>query len=131
MYINTLVQLIDLEHKARQFIHLKNYTDATVYCNQLINYCPDCVKFVGLKIQAMIGNNKIQEAIDFSSKLQNQFIDSPEYLLWRGKLLMYNGNMDMGKKYIREALNKDPDNVTYQKAWRNISKQDKLKQEAT
>lgn len=44
---------------------------------------------------------------------------------------MYNGNMDMGKKYIREALNKDPDNITYQKAWRNISKQDKLKSEAT
>lgn len=35
---------------------------------------------------------------------------------------MYNGNMDMGKKYIREALNKDPDNITYQKAWRNIAK---------
>jgi predicted Zn-dependent protease len=84
-----------------------------VYCNQLLNYCPDCVKFVGLKIQAMIGNNKVQEAIEYSSKLQTQFIDHPEYLYWRGKLLIYNANLDMGKKYIREALNKDPDNVNY------------------
>jgi len=35
---------------------------------------------------------------------------------------MYNGTTDMGKKYIREALNKDPDNVTYQRAWRNLAK---------
>lgn len=37
----------------------------------------------------------------------------------------------MGKKYIREALNKDPDNVNYQRAWRNLSKMDKLKKEGT
>jgi len=79
----------------------------------------------------MIGQNKVQEAIEYSSKLQNQFIDNPEYLYWRGKLLIYNANLDMGKKYIREAINKDPDNVNYQKAWRNLSKMDKVKKEGT
>lgn len=39
--------------------------------------------------------------------------------------------MDMGKKYIRETLNKDPDNVNYQKAWRNLVKMEKVKKEAT
>ncbi len=105
--------MTDIEHKARLYVQNHNYTDALVYCNQLLNYCPNAVKFVGLKIQIMIGQNKIQEAIEYSSKLQNQFIDMPEYLYWRGKLLIYNSNMDMGKKYIREALNKDPDNVNY------------------
>ncbi len=61
----------------------------------------------------MIGQNKLADAIDFSSKVQNQFIESAEYLFWRGKLLIFNGNTDLGKKFIREALNKDPDNVTY------------------
>ena len=56
--------------------------------------------------------NKLAEAIDYSTKLQNQFIEHPEFLYWRGKLLYLNGNVDLGKKYIREALNKDPDNVT-------------------
>ena len=97
----------------------------------MFNYCPDSVKFVGLKIQALIGQNKVAEAVEFSSKLQSQFIDAPEYLFWRGKVLMYNGNMDMGKKYVREALNKDPDNVSYQKAWRNLAKMDKVKKEGT
>jgi hypothetical protein len=38
--------------------------------------------------------------------------------------------MDMGKKYIREALNKDPDNVSYQRAWKNLNRMEKLKTEA-
>lgn len=37
----------------------------------------------------------------------------------------------MGKKYIREALNKDPDNVNYQKAWRGLVKMEKVKKEAS
>ncbi len=45
--------------------------------------------------------------------MQNHYIDNPEYLYWRGNLLIYNANMEMGKKFIREALNKDPDNVNY------------------
>lgn len=37
----------------------------------------------------------------------------------------------MGKKYLREALNKDPDNVNYQKAWRGLMKMEKVKKEAS
>lgn len=35
----------------------------------------------------------------------------------------------MGKKFLREALNKDPDNVNFQKAWRNLAKMEKVKKE--
>lgn len=84
-----------------------------------------------MKMEAMILGNKIAEAIDFSTKLQNQFIENPEFLFWRGRLLIYSGNVDLGKKYIREALNKDPDNVNYQKAWRSLLKMEKVKKEAT
>lgn len=44
--------------------------------------------------------------------------------------MIINGNIDMGKKFIREALNQDPDNTNYQKAWRNLSKMEKMKTEA-
>jgi tetratricopeptide (TPR) repeat protein len=55
----------------------------------------------------------LSEAIEFASKIQNQFIDAAEYLFWRGKLYFLNGNVDLGKKFMREALNKDPDNVSF------------------
>ena len=71
------------------------------------------MKYISLKIQALILLNKISEAIDFSTKIQNQFIENPEFLYWRGKLMILNGNTEMGKKFIREALNKDPDNVNF------------------
>jgi tetratricopeptide (TPR) repeat protein len=45
--------------------------------------------------------------------------------------MIYNANMDKGKQFIREALNKDPDNVTYQRTWKNIARMDKLKKEGT
>ena len=74
--------------------------------------------------------NKISEAIDYSTQLQSQYLSSPEFLFWRGKLWIINGNLDMGKKFIREALSQDPDNTHYQKQWRNLAKMEKLKQEA-
>jgi hypothetical protein len=45
--------------------------------------------------------------------------------------MIYNQNPDKGKQYIREALNKDPDNITFQKAWRNVLKLEKSKKEGT
>lgn len=45
--------------------------------------------------------------------------------------MIYNANPEKGKQYIREALNCDPDNITYQKAWRNLQKLEKLKKEGT
>ena len=44
--------------------------------------------------------------------------------------MILNGNIDMGKKFIREALNKDPDNVNYQKAWKNLARMEKMKTDA-
>lgn len=55
------------------------------------------MKFIAIKIEILMGLNKIAEAIDFTTKLQNQFIENAEFLFWRGKLLIYTGNMDKGK----------------------------------
>jgi len=44
--------------------------------------------------------------------------------------LIYNGQVDMGKKNIKAALQSEPDNVAYQKFWKNITKADKMKDQA-
>ena len=101
------------------------------YSNQLLTHCTDSMKMLGYRLEALVGQNKVGEAIEFTTKVQSQFIENAEFLYWRGRLLVYNGNTDKGKIYIREALNKDPDNVSFQKAWRNLLKLDKVKNEAT
>jgi hypothetical protein len=63
------------------------------------------------------------------NQVQNQFIENAEFLAWRGRLLIYNANLDKGKLYLREALNKDPDNVDFQKGWKNVQKLKKVKKE--
>ena len=45
-------------------------------------------------------------------------------------MLIYNGQTDMGKKHIKQALNTDPDCARYQKYWKNLQKADKKKAEA-
>jgi hypothetical protein len=37
----------------------------------------------------------------------------------------------MGKKHVREALNKDPDNPRFQRTWKNLMKTEKVKNEAS
>ena len=112
---------------ARDALSRKEGKEALNYANQLLNHCTDAIKFISFKMESLILLKRVPEAIDFSTKIQNQFIDSPEFLYWRGKLMICNGNIEMGKKFIREALNKDPDNVKLQRAWKNITRMDKLK----
>lgn len=68
-------------------------------------------------------------AIEYTTQIQQSYIENPEYLYWRGKILIYNGNSEMGKKFIQSALSKDPDNATFAKAWRNLLKMERLKKE--
>lgn len=68
-----------------------------IYSNQLLNHCTDSVKMMGYRLEAMVGQNKVGEAIEYTTKFQSHFIDNAEFLFWRGRLLIYNGNMDKGK----------------------------------
>ena len=120
-----------MEKQVKAALTNRKYGDALPYTTQLINHCTDSMKCVGYRLEALVGLNKVGEAIEYTTKVQSQFIENAEFLYWRGKLMVYNSNPDKGKQYIREALNHDPDNVTYQKAWRNLVKLEKLKKEGT
>lgn len=104
---------MDFEKEVLKGLAEKNYSIALTYSSQVLSRCTDSMKFLGYKLEAMVGLNKIGEAIEFTTKFQGQFIENAEFLFWRGRLLIYNGNMDKGKQYLREALNKDPDNVLF------------------
>ncbi len=88
------------------------------------------MKHVGMKVQALLALNKVDEAVSFTTQLQNNNIGNPEFLFWRGKVLIANNNAEMGKKHLREALNHDPDNVMFQKALKGLVKMENFKKEA-
>jgi hypothetical protein len=95
--IQLVKTLIGLEESIKQFLVLKKFSDVQIYANQLINHCTDSMKMLGYKLEAMVGLNKVGEAIEFTTKVQNQYIENAEFLYWRGRLLVYNSNMDKGK----------------------------------
>ena len=119
-----------MESQTKLFLSLKKYKDVLTYSTQLLNHCTDSMKMMAYRLEALVALNKVGEAIEYTTKVQTQFFENAEFLYWRGRLLVYNGNSDKGKQYFK-ALNKDPDNVSFQKAWRNLLKLDKLKKEGT
>lgn len=94
--------------------------------------CVNSVKHHCMYLEALISTtpNDMTDAISFSTKIQNQFIEAPEFLFWRGRILLYNGQQDMGKKHIKQALQVDPDFKQCQQFWKNIQKAEKAKTEA-
>lgn len=108
--------MIKYEKYVVQAMQNSEYREALHYLNNLLKVSTDSMHFVGKKIEVLIHLNRIPEAIEYSTAVQNQFINTPEFLYWRGLLLIYNGNTDMGKKYLREAVNKDPDNPKFIRA---------------
>jgi DnaJ family protein C protein 7 len=95
-----------------------------------LSQCTDAVKFICLKIEALIAWNHLPEAIEYTTKIQKLYNENPDFLYWTARLLTYNGQTDKGKQFLREAINMDPDNVNYQKAWKIFGKMQKQKVEA-
>ena len=120
--LRQLEELQKFQNYAETAFTRGQYKEALHYYNNLNKYCDEAIVFIRKKIECMIELNQVEEAISFSTLLQNKHIDNPEFLFIRGKLLMYQGNTDKGKQFVREALNKDPDNSEYQKFFKSISK---------
>ncbi len=74
--------------------------------------------------------NDMTDPVAYTTKVQNQFITQPEFLFWRGRILLYNGQADIGKKHIKQCLSIDPDSTKYQRYWKAIQKMERLKTEA-
>lgn len=108
------------------------WREALHYFTKILEYSTDSIRHVSLKIQCLIGENPadMTNSIRFTTSLQEQFIDNAEFLFWRGRILIYNGQTDMGKKYLKQALSIDPDNKVYVKYWKGIQASEKQKEQA-
>lgn len=69
--IQTVRTLIGMENSIKEMLASKKYSDVVIYANQLLNKCTDSMKMLGYKLEAMVGLNKVGEAIEFTTKVQN------------------------------------------------------------
>jgi Tfp pilus assembly protein PilF len=52
------------------------------------------------------------------------------FLFWRGRVLLYNGQTDLAKKHIKQALQIDPDNTKVMRFWKSLNQAENLKNSA-
>lgn len=127
-----IAEMIKQESFAEKAFERREFREALFYFKKLTENCTESVKHTARYIETMVSDkpNDMTDPISYSTKVQNKFIEQPEFLYWRGRVLIYNGQTDMGKKHIKQALNTDPDCARYQKYWKNLQKADKKKAEA-
>lgn len=127
-----LDELLKYEKFANEALAKKEFREASFYSTKLMEHCPDSIKHLSLKLESDIsGNpNDMTDMIKFTTQVQERFIEFPAFLFWRGRVLLYNGQTDMGKKHIRQALSSDPDNKQIMRFWKNLQAMEKQKDQA-
>ena len=85
--------LLKSESYAVKALEKKEYREAISYLKRLMDACVDSVKHTCLYLEALVASNPndMTDCIQFTTKVQNKFIQMPEFLYWRGRILMYNG----------------------------------------
>lgn len=99
-----------------------DYDKAASYCNSILKNCPASVHYACLRIEYLLRSNQLKEAETFSQEVLKRPELNPSSRLnsWRGRVLIYSGNEEMGKKMLTQCLQQDPDNVEAQKAIKMI-----------
>ena len=95
--------MLKYEDFAEKAFERKEYREASFYFKRLTESCVDSVKHVARYMETLVADkpNDMTDAISFSTSVQSKFIEQPEFLFWRGRVLIYNGQTDMGKKHIK------------------------------
>lgn len=96
-------ELLKYEGFAKQAIKRGEYREAVFYSSRLIEHCHDSVQHIKMRIKAAIlhSPNDLSEILKFTYDTQKNFMDSAVFLFWRGRVLLYNGQTDLGKKHIK------------------------------
>ena len=81
----------------------KEYREASFYGSRMLQNCPDSIKHLKMKIKAEILHRPtdMTDLIKLTHEYQEKFMDNAIFLYWRGRVLMYNGQTDLGKKHIK------------------------------
>lgn len=80
------------------------YDKAVTNLTTILNDCKESVTHICLKIECLMKNFQFFEANEFSRIVQltakQSIINNPNFLMWRGKVLIYNGQQENGKKHL-------------------------------
>lgn len=76
---------------------------------------------------------QMKEANKFTNELMNResMRDQAEIIMWRGRVMVYSGNVNTGKQMIQNALQRQPDLTEAAIAIKNIRQSEQLKEEAS
>jgi len=122
-------ELVKYEGFVKRSMKTGEYREAVFYSTRLLEQCTDSVKHIKLRLKAGISHspNDLGELIKLTYDYQERFITNAVFLFWRGRVLLYNGQTDLAKKHIRQALQIDPDNVKTKNFWKSLQKSENLK----
>ena len=125
-------ELLKYESFVKAAMKRKEYREAVFYATRLTEQCRDSVRHMKMLIKASILNNPndLSAIIKQTYNVQEQFMGNPVFLFWRGRLLLYNGQGDLGKKHIKQALQIDPDNTKVMRFWKGLTSAENMKASA-
>jgi len=88
-----------------------DYEKAVNYCSSILQNCPQSVKYNCLKVQYLLLACQMKEANKFTNELMNRasMQNNPQIISWRGRVMIYSGNTNLGKQMLQNALQLDPD----------------------
>ena len=125
-------ELIKYEGFVKRAMKAGEYREAVFYSTRLLEQCADSVRHMKMRIKAGISHspNDLGELLKLTYDHQKTFMESSVFLYWRGRVLLYNGQNDLAKKHIRQALQIDPDNAKCKKFWKTLQQSENLKASA-
>jgi len=79
-----------------------DYDKAASYCNSILKNCPGSVHFACLRIEYLLRSSQLKEANEFSQDAlkRPEWNPSSRLTAWRGRVLIYSGNEELGKKML-------------------------------
>lgn len=88
-----------------------DFDRAVTYCTNILASCPASVTHNALKCEYLLRAYKLKEASQFSNDLMKDpdMMNVPLIQCWRGRIVCYCGNENLGKQMLADCLRVNPD----------------------
>lgn len=128
--IKMVKEIDEIQSCIEKQVKNKNWNSALYFVNDKLRHCPGSTKLKLDKVEYLMEAGS-DEAGKYSQQLFDELNGNPRYLYLRGMILINEGKLDQGKKFLMQALKNDPDFAKCQKAVKKVKKMDSLKTEAS
>ena len=110
-----------------------DYARAVGYCTSILQNCPASIHHAALKCEYLLRAHQLKEASQFSNECMKNpdMMHNPLIKAWRGRIMVYCGNENMGKQMLASAIQDDPDLKEAVKAMKTIKTASIKKEEAS